>query len=795
MPDPSGDVTRHQGWCPMCRSRCGCISSVRAGRLLEVAPDPDHPTGKALCAKGRAAPELVYSRDRVLHPMRRTRPKGDPDPGWQRISWDEALDRTASAMRRIAHESGPESVVFAPTTPSGTSISDGIAFVERLMRAFGSPNELYGTEICNWHKDEAFKLTFGAGIGSPDFRRTGCIVLWGHNPNVAWLAQASRTADARARGARLVVIDPRRVGPAAKADHWLRVRPGTDGALALAMANVLLEHGAFDAAFLTAWSNGPFLVRDDTGTLLTASDAGLGRGAQRVVLDAGTGRPRAVDPGEPLPGDGAEPALLDAAREVRTVYGPVACRTAFACYRELCAQMPPERAAQITGVPAASIRAAALLLWSSRPVSLYAWSGVGQHTNATQTARAISLLYALTGSFDAPGGNVRFAAAPTRDVSGRELLGDAQRAKTLGFAERPLGPAKDGWVTSDDLYRAILDGDPYPVRGLLAFGGNPLVSHADVARGERALAHLEFHAHADLHVTPTARYADVFLPVCSAWERRALRAGFEMDEDAAGLVQYRAPVIEPLGESRSDEWIAFALAERLGLASRFWDGDADAAYREMLAQTQAQGGPSLDALKAAPHGIRVALDTPFARHAADGGLATPSRRVEIWSHALQAIGQAPLPEYVAPAMSHARRPDLAARFPLLLTSAKTHAFCHGQHRNLPSLRKLQREPRVEMHPDAAAARGIADGDAVVVETPAGRAIGRARLRADLAPEVVAAQHGWWQACAELDLPGWPVSGDGSANYNLLIGNEDQDPISGSVAHRSYLCQVRAADRA
>lgn len=82
----------------MCRSRCGCISTVRDGRLAAVAPDPSHPTGRAICAKGRAAPEMVNSADRVLYPMRRTRPKGDADPGWQRIGWDEALTLTADAM-------------------------------------------------------------------------------------------------------------------------------------------------------------------------------------------------------------------------------------------------------------------------------------------------------------------------------------------------------------------------------------------------------------------------------------------------------------------------------------------------------------------------------------------------------------------------------------------------------------------------------------------------------------------------------------------------------------------------
>jgi len=772
----------------MCRSRCGCISTVRDGRLATVAPDPAHPTGRAICAKGRAAPEMVYSADRLLHPMRRTRPKGDADPGWQRIGWDEALDLTADAMQRFARESGPESLAFALTTPSGTSLSDGIAFIERLMRAYGSPNNCYSTEICNWHKDVAFEYTFGSGIGSPDFQRTGCVLLWGHNPNVAWLAQATRMAQARARGARLIVIDPRRVGPAAKADHWLRVRPGTDGALALAMASVLLEQGHFDAQFLRAWSNGPFLVREDTSRMLSAAEAGVGPAHHRVVVDAASGHLRAVDPAMGVDETAAGRWDLDARIDVRTVYGTIACHSAFARYRALCLEMTPQHAQELTGVPAAQIRAAAQTMWDARPVSLYAWTGVGQHTNATQTARAISLLYALTGSFDAPGGNVRFTTPTLTDVSGREFVDGTRHARTLGRTQRPLGPARDGWITSDDLYAAILEGEPYRVRGLLAFGANPLIAHAGVTRGEQALAALEFHAHADLYITPTARYADVLLPVCSGWERHALRAGFEMDQAACELVQYRQPVIAPLGESRSDEWIAFALAQRLGLGEQFWSGDADRAYRQMLAPT----GLSLEALRASPPGIRVPLATRTQRHREDGGFATPSRRVEIWSEQFQQHGHAPLPRYVAPAMSHARRPELAARYPLVLTCAKSHAFCHSQHRNLPSLRRLQPDARVELHPHTAAARGLADGDWAILETPSGQVRARVKLREDLAPDVVAAQHGWWQGCTAMGLPEDPVSGAGSSNYNLLIGAEDQDPISGSVALRSYLCQVRAA---
>ncbi len=796
------DVERRvSGWCALCRSRCGCISVVRDGRLVAVERNPDHPTGRALCAKGQSAPDLVYSPDRLLHPLKRTRPKGDPDPGWVRIGWDEALDLAASKLLRIAEEDGPEGVAFAITTPSGTSISDSLPWLERLMRAFGSPNNVYGTEICNWHKDHATRYTFGAGIGTPDLDSAGCVLLWGHNPTGAWLAQGQRVNEAKARGARLVVVDPRRAGLAAKADEWLRVRPGTDGALALGIAGVMIEEGWFDRGFLEDWSNGPFLVVDEEGSagsrartdglprgrLLAASDlAADGDPDHPVAWRAGEGTPEAVDPGAPAgpgPGPGARWALEGSFR-VRTAAGEVACRTAFSRYRDLCREYPPERVERITGVPARQVRAAARLLWESRPVAYYAWSGVGQHTNATQTDRAISLLYALTGSRGRRGGNVEFATVPAGDVSGAEL--PAPAAPTLGIRERPLGPPRSGWCTSRDFYRAVLEREPYPVRGLVAFGANLLVSHAAAARGAEALRRLDFYVHADLYLNPTAEHADLVLPVSTAWEREALRVGFEITQEANALVQLRPAAVAAQGESRSDGWIAFALAERLGLGDRFWGGDMDAGYREWLAPS----GITLEALRARPEGVRwEGLVTRYEPHRAKGGFATPSRRVEIWSETFRRHGQDPLPGYVPPAVGAERRPDLAARYPLVLSSAKPHLYCHGQHRNLPKLRRRLPDPLVEVHPDTAAARGIADGDWVGIRTPAGQVRARARFRESLAPDVVAAQHGWWQHCEALGLPGYPAHGEGSANVNLLIDDLESDPISGSAPHRSYLCEI------
>jgi anaerobic selenocysteine-containing dehydrogenase len=167
--------------------------------------------------------------------------------------------------------------------------------------------------------------------------------------------------------------------------------------------------------------------------------------------------------------------------------------------------------------------------------------------------------------------------------------------------------------------------------------------------------------------------------------------------------------------------------------------------------------------------------------------------VEVYAQRFLEHGQAPLPAYVEPATSPVSRPDLAARYPLVLTSAKWVQFCHSQHRGLPRLRRHSPDPLVELHPAAAALRGIAAGDWVIVETPQATMRARARLEGSLAENVVCGQFGWWQACEPLGLPGYPVEGAGSANYNGAIGTEVADPISGTVPLRSYLCQVRRAE--
>ena len=792
---------RIHGFCGLCIARCGTVATVEDGRFVRLDPDPSHPTGQAICAKGRAAPELSAHPERLTHPLRRTRPKGDPDPGWERIGWDEALNLTAAAMRRIAEREGPHAVAFTVSSPSTTAIGDSAGFIQRLANAFGTPNARITLDLCGWGRGFATRYTYGvgsvatggAGGAMADIENAGVLILWGYNPSFTRLTHATAVVAALKRGMKLIVVDPRRVGLAGKADVWLRVRPGTDGALALGLARVMIERGWYDRDFLRAWSNGPHLVRADTGRLLTERDLRPDGDATRLLAwDSATARLVPYDASTGRYDGATESLALEGEYGIATAQGEVVCHPAFELYARLCRRYPPDVVESICWIPRAQVEEAARLLWHARPASYYAWSGHEHHANVTQTARAMSLLYALTGSFDQAGGNVLFAAPPAAPIEGAELPSARGMAPAVGFAERPLGPARWGFVGTPDLYRAILEGTPYPVRAVIGFGANMLLAHAGAPYGRRALEALEFYAHADLFMTPTAALADVVLPVASAFEREGLKIGFEISQDAQSLVQLRPAVVAPPGEARPDTDIVFDLAVRLGLGREFWGGDVGAAYRDQLAPI----GLTPEQARV-PGGIRVPLETRHAKHAepdASGvarGFATPSRKVELYSQTFLDHGYAPLPDFAEPMMSPVARPDVAARFPLVLTCAKSSLFCQTQHRALPSLRKRAPRPEVALHPEAAKARGIGDGDWVSIETPKASIRAVARLHADLDPRVVVGEHGWWQDCADLGEPGHDPFGPTGANYNLLVDTAARDPVSGTVSHRALACEVRA----
>ncbi|MBD1550865.1 molybdopterin-dependent oxidoreductase [Pseudomonas typographi] len=766
------------GYCTLCRSRCGTLNRVENGRLIAVQPNPSHPTGKAMCLKGKAAPELVYSADRVLQPMRRTTPKHHPDPGWEVISWEQALDEVARRLIDARQTHGAESVGFAVTTPSGTPLSDSIDWIERFIRLYGSPNTCYATEICNWHKDHAHAFTFGCGMPTADYRNAEVILLWGHNPSNTWLAQAEAIGAGTQAGARLIVVDPRETSLAAQADSWLRVKPGADLALAMGLANQLIQRGGYDEAFIRHYSNGPLLVREDTGLLLRTADLGL-EGDDYLLWHAG----------HPCLSASATPAQLDQAElhapvQVRGRDGQrLPCLPAFAAYAKACAAYTAERVEQLAWVAPAQLEQAASVLASAKRVAFHAWSGVGQQENASQTDRAMACLYALTGSFDRRGGNRQYRKPPFNPVSHFDLLAPTQRAKALGLGERPLGPPSQGWVTARDLYRAIVHEQPYAIRTLVAFGTNLLVSQPDTHLGRQALEKLDFYVHCDLFESPSARYADLFLPVNTPWEREGLRIGFEISEQAEQWVQLRQQMVPAQGQSKSDCELVFALAERLGLSEQFFGGSLERGWDYMLQPM----GLSVAKLRGHPEGIAVPTqntERAFSQRPRGQAFNTPSGLVELYSERLLRHGYAPLPQPLAGQEDAA----LDAAYPLLLSSAKNGYFCHSQHRSLASLRKKALDPVLEVSAQLARKAGIAAGDWVLLSTPSGQARFSARITPSLHPAVVVGEYGWWQRCEALGQAELAVDNQGS-NFNGLINDVRQDPISGSSPLRAYRCRV------
>lgn len=752
------------GYCALCIAHCGCSSIVRDGVLISVQNLPGHPTGQSLCIKGKSAPEMVYSPERILTPLKRTTPKKSLDPGWTPISWEEALDTITTTLLGIAESSGPEAITLGVTTPSATGISDSFPWIHRLANALGSPNVLFATENCIWHKDSAPRFTYGHSIGMPDYERTGCMLLWGFNPATSWRTQAELVLRAQKRGAKLIVVDPRRAGLANRADEWLRVRPATDGPLAMALAYQLISNDRYDEAFMKQWTNGPLLVRADNGELLT-SELVIGDFPETSYL-AWDSQQRKVIPYDPMAGRylGATDHLaLRGSFAIPTTLGELSCTTAFQLYADECSRYPAQRGEELTGVPSRQIADTARLLYESGPVSFYTWTGTAQQSQATQTGRAIALLYALTGSLDSPGGNVRFTKIPEANIMGTALLAEEQRAKRLGLDDRPLGPAASGWITSLDLYRSVVEGEPYRTRALLSFGSNPLLTKPKAKTASQALEDLEFYVHADLVLNPTASHADIVLPVASPWERSGLSFGFQVSQSAESWAQVRPAVIQPRGESRSDRWIVFELARRLGLNEAFFEGDCRAARHHRVDPS----GLSLENLEAHPEGIPLPLTTQYRKFEKEG-FATPTRKLEVYSERFLKCGYAPIPRFTN------ERPE-DHDFPLRLISAKWIHFCHSQHRSIPSLRRSMPHPLVELSPQAMESRGIEDGDWVEIRTREGAIRALAKRNKSLKEDVACSQYGWEQ--------------ESGGNYNALISDRIFDSISGSNTLREVRCRI------
>jgi thiosulfate reductase/polysulfide reductase chain A len=442
----------------------------------------------------------------------------------------------------------------------------------------------------------------------------------------------------------------------------------------------------------------------------------------------------------------------------------------------------PEWAQPITWVPAEKIRAAARLYAQTRP-SMMEWGCAIEHTpKCIQTIRAVSMLPAITGNIDVPGGWVFGMHGLGRFPSLIENLSPEMNAKRLG-ADRFTMLCGEGAdlpaAHIPTLLQAMREGVPYPVKAFMVFGNNTLATYGNAKQVYESLLKLDLLVAADLFMTPTTELADIVLPAAS-WPELNQVAGLPTVAANVVLAQQKAVQI---GECKSDEEIFVALARRMKLPV-----GTESVEEVLDAQIRKGCGLGYEELKA------LGFHQPALRYRKyqEGGFKTPTGKIELYSTKLEKWGYAPLPYYEEPPESPLSSPAIAKDFPLVLTTgARIPFYFNSEHRQIAKLRKAHPDPIVEIHPDTARPLGIKNKDWVWIETPRGKIKQKARITDEIDPRVVHIEHGWWFP----EEPG-PEHGIWKSNANVLTSNAPPyDPAMGTYQLRALLCRISRVEEA
>ncbi|HXG52763.1 MAG TPA: molybdopterin-dependent oxidoreductase [candidate division Zixibacteria bacterium] len=798
------DESDHEDvWIPTTCGSCYSVCALKVhrvnGTIVKIEGNPDSPTNRGrLCPRGVAGIMTLYNPDRVDVPLRRTNPrKGlDIDPGWVEISWEEALDTIAARLRKIREED-PRKLLLTGTVTT----QDEVPFAKIFAMAFGTPNgwnsgagnhcgtaeHLYGALLhASWAKQPdpdhcKYLLNFGTAAG---FGSYYCVT-----------GMAQRIADARVRGMRHVAIDPFLSPSAEKADEWIPIRPGTDGAMALAMLHVLLhELRIYDGEYLKRHTNAPYLIGED-GLYVRDSERNV-----PLVWDAAEARAKRFD----------APEIGDFALEGEFSVGGRRARPAFALLEDHLRRFTPEWAEPITTVPAATIRRIAgefgrearigstIVLDGKvlpyRPVAVTYFKGAQGHKNALLNCMALELLVEVVGASNVPGGLLGMNSCsfghpetgeprwiPKSDKDGLLVAGkwpnhpppypprEVKGAETIDL--RGMIPTCPG--SSGALPAVMADPGrfkvPYRIEMNLQVGSNYVMTFADPEAVAKAFQDV-FQVSFALFLDEATYLSDIVLPAASYLERFSHSTDWMASNSPVGEWSYhlRQPVVETIGKRRSVCEVLLDLAERLEMREEFyaminvvldlkpphaldparrvtWEQIVDRRYRSLFGDARGLEWFKEHGLLKWPKKIEEVYWKPFSharvpvyfewfkRLGENVAAAAAGLGIDIDTTAFQ-----PLPEW-RPCRSH-REPspdhDLYAiyyKFPLQTFS--------GTYDNpwLDEACEIDRLAyRVAINAGTAAGKGIRDGDWLEIESAAtGHKIrGRAAVTEGIHPEVI-----------------------------------------------------------
>ena len=595
--------------CYMCACRCGINVHLKSGKVSYIEGNRDHPINKGvLCAKGASGIMQVTAPSRLRAPLRRVGPRGSG--AFEEISWDEAL-QTAVDWLKPLRDTAPEKLAFF------TGRDQSQSFTGWWAQAFGTPNYAAHGGFCSVNMAAAGIYTIGGAFwefGAPDWERTKLFVMFGvaedHDSNPIKIGLGKL----KARGARVIGVNPIRTGYNAIADDWLGITPGTDGLLILSLIHCLLVAGKVDLDYLAQFTNAPLLVNEtdgpDKGLILKNAES------QPFVIDKRTGAPA------PWDGKAVEPDLGAVWQGHRTVFQHMAERYLSTTYA-------PEAVAARCGIPAARIHALAAELarvafdesieiaqeWTDfrgnphatmpgRPVSFHAMRGISAHSNGFQTARALHLLQIVLGTVEVPGGyrlkppypkpmeahpTPHFVTSPGKPLSGPHL-GYVRGPENLALKDDGSPARIDKAFTWENPFSAhglmqmvipnAHAGDPYKIDTLFLYMANMawnssmntaavmrMLTDTDAA-GDYVIPRIIY---SDAYASEMVAYADLILPDTTYLERHDCISLLDRpisEPDAAGD-SIRWPVIEPdrPGHAgvRGFQSVLLDLGARLGL--------------------------------------------------------------------------------------------------------------------------------------------------------------------------------------------------------------------------------------
>jgi anaerobic selenocysteine-containing dehydrogenase len=880
----NGEVQRIRTCCRGCgKMECGVWAIVQDGKVIRVEGDESafQSMGNC-CTKSQASIQACYHPDRLKYPLKRTNPKGSSDPGWQRISWDEAAQTAGQKFLEIQEKYGGAAMF----TMGGTSRIWPMYPYAAWKAILDTPNAIIASHICKGPRQFATRINSAQAFNWMEtVGRPTCFVVWAGGCELSNYDDSCRTVvDVAMKADTFIDVDPRMANLGKEADYWMNLRPGTDAALALSWANVIIENDLYDSLYVKRWTNAPFLVCDDIEPsgfkcdvqsatiktrLLKESDIVEGGSPMRfMVWDSlreaagATGNDCLTywqaDPSDAhwegetwtkqtegftpeqhlLPGVSQgwvadlspfdpeiDPALFGEF-EITLKDGRTSkVRPVFDLYAERAAEYAPDKAAEITGIPAEKIEAAALAFATRKDPripngGIQMQLGLEHATNAIENVRALDCLVGLVGAMDTPGANRGATEMPVgqaMDAASPAIMSRVGQPehiqKRLGRDRWPLFDWWNGWGDPTTIYDAVHTGEPYRVvAGVIQ--GSDFMNQSNSNYAWEALNMLDFLLVIDLWDTPTCGAADIVMPSYHWLEN----SGHRISQGAHGALGANQQCIEAPGECRRDYEAVIAVMKVMNLP--FWTDESnpwptwdelldiyvanmDMTWEEYAAQFQENGW--IDAKELQPwnwgtyrrYEVGQLYHKPPHQQAMTNsnintpGWPTPTMKQEFWSTIIETYhpnDHWEICNFDEPIHSPVRDAETYKEYPFqAITGRRIPVYFHSEHRQLPWCREQWPAPRMEINPADAEELGLEQGEWVWIESPWGKIRQTVDIYYGIKPGTVNLEHQWW-------FPELRQADKGFAlcNANCLVDKDAHDKLSSTSNLRVYPVKIYKA---